>query len=62
MRIIKQMYIRPKVSCVNMDVLGMLCGSTTVTSISKETNNSAGADTGYGPSIEHDGGGEDNDL
>ena len=56
------MYICPKVSCVNMDVLGMLCGSTTVTSISKESDNSAGADTGYGPSIEHDAGGEDNDL
>ena len=61
MRKIKQMYICPAVNCVNMDVLGMLCGSTQ-TEISTEKNVSGGPDSGYGPSTEHDGGGEDNDI
>lgn len=61
MRKVKQKYICPAVNCVNMDVLGMLCGSTQIT-ISKENNVSGGQDSGYGPSIEHDGGGEDNDI
>lgn len=56
MRKIKQMYICPAVNCVNMDVLEMLCGSTEINNISRDS------DSGYGPSIEHDGGGEDNDI
>ena len=37
MRKIKQMYICPAVNCVNMDVLGMLCGSTEITFLEIQT-------------------------